>query len=156
MTKGAAQPLDTSGLHVRAGEFVAGEAEELMDTDELVESACREIVDQAQMRRAVLVFTTGIRHAEHVADVLRRTAGAPVATVFGETASEERDRVLADFKAGKRKVAEFWIEMGGRFVHIRYFPVRSPQGEYLGTLEVVQDAAPIRALTGERRLLAEA
>ncbi len=103
VTKGAAQPLDTSNLHVRAGEFVAGEAEELMDTDELVESACREIVDQAQKRRAVLVFTTGIRHAEHVADVLRRTAGAPVATVFGETASEDRDRVLADFKAGRIK-----------------------------------------------------
>jgi uncharacterized protein len=65
------------------------------------------------------------------------------------------NRILADFKAGKRQVAEFWIEMGGRFVHIRYFPVRSPQGEYLGTLEVVQDVAPIRALTGERRLLAE-
>ena len=65
------------------------------------------------------------------------------------------NQILADFKAGTRKVAEFWIEMGGRFVHIRYFPIRSPQGEYLGTLETVQDVAPIRALTGERRLLAE-
>ncbi len=103
ISKASRHTLDTSSLHVRAGEFVAGEAEELMDTDELVESACREIVDQAQKRRAVLVFTTGIRHAEHVADVLRRTAGAPVATVFGETASEDRDRVLADFKAGRIK-----------------------------------------------------
>jgi uncharacterized protein len=65
------------------------------------------------------------------------------------------NRILADFKAGRRTVAEFWIEMGGRFVHIRYFPVRSAEGEYLGTLEVVQDVAPIRALAGERRLLAE-
>ena len=65
------------------------------------------------------------------------------------------NQILAEFKAGTRKVAEFWIEMGGRFVHIRYFPIRSPQGEYLGTLETVQDVAPIRALTGERRLLAE-
>jgi DUF438 domain-containing protein len=64
-------------------------------------------------------------------------------------------RIIADFKAGRRTVAEFWIEMGGRFVHIRYFPVRGPEGEYLGTLEVVQDVAAIRALTGERRLLAE-
>jgi uncharacterized protein len=65
------------------------------------------------------------------------------------------NQILADFKAGTRSVAEFWIEMGGKFVHIRYFPVRNPEGEYLGTLEVVQDAAPIRALQGERRLLAE-
>lgn len=65
------------------------------------------------------------------------------------------NRILADFKAGRRKVAEFWIEMGGRKVYIRYFPVRNPAGEYLGTLEVVQDIAPIQALTGERRLLSE-
>ena len=103
VTKGAAEPLDTSGLHVRAGEFVAGEAEALMDTDELVESACREIVEQAQARRSVLVFTSGIRHAEHVAAALGRMASEPVATVFGETASDERDQVLADFKAGRIK-----------------------------------------------------
>ena len=103
VTKGSAQPIDTSGLHVRAGEFVAGEAEDLMDTDELVESACREIVEQTQERRSVLVFTTGVRHGEHVAAVLRRMAGEPVATVFGETADAERDRVLADFKAGAIK-----------------------------------------------------
>ncbi len=65
------------------------------------------------------------------------------------------NRILADFKAGRRTVAEFWIELGGRFVHIRYFPVRNPRGEYLGTLEVVQDVSGIRALTGERRLLSE-
>ena len=63
--------------------------------------------------------------------------------------------ILADFKAGTRTVAEFWIEMGGRFLHIRYYPVRGLEGEYLGTLEVVQDVTGIRALTGERRLLAE-
>ena len=65
------------------------------------------------------------------------------------------NRILADFKAGSRKVAEFWIDMGGRKVHIRYFPVRSPKGEYLGTLEVVQDITPIQALQGQRRLLEE-
>jgi DUF438 domain-containing protein len=65
------------------------------------------------------------------------------------------NRILADFKAGTRRAAEFWIEMGGRFVHIRYFPVRGPRGEYLGTLEVVEDASGVRSLTGERRLLAE-
>ena len=51
--------------------------------------------------------------------------------------------------------AEFWIQMGPRFVHIRYFGVRDEAGEYLGTLEMTQDIAPMRALEGERRLLAE-
>ena len=66
------------------------------------------------------------------------------------------NQVLADFKAGRREAADFWIQMGPKMVYIRYFPVRNPAGEYLGTLEVVQDIAPVRALTGERRILAEA
>ncbi len=62
-------------------------------------------------------------------------------------------RILDDFRAGKRDVAEFWIQMQGRFIHIRYFPLRDEQGVYRGTLEVVQDVTDIRALEGERRLL---
>jgi len=52
-----------------------------------------------------------------------------------------------------RDVAEFWIEMGGRMVHIRYWPVRAEDGRYLGTLETVQDMSAIRRLDGEKRLL---
>ena len=62
-------------------------------------------------------------------------------------------QILDDFKSGRRSVAEFWINFRGKFVHIRYFPVRDPKGVYLGTLEVTQDLAPLRALEGERRLL---
>jgi uncharacterized protein len=65
-------------------------------------------------------------------------------------------QILADFKAGARDVAEFWIDMGGRMVHIRYWPVRSADGRYLGTLETVQDVSAIRELTGEQRLLGAA
>lgn len=64
-------------------------------------------------------------------------------------------RILDEFRAGKRDVAEFWIQMKGRFIHIRYFAVRDEQGAYQGTLEVVQDVTEIRALEGERRLLDE-
>ena len=65
------------------------------------------------------------------------------------------EQVVDDLKSGERDVAEFWIQMGERFVHIRYFAVRDPDGTYLGTLEVTQDIAHLRALEGERRLLAE-
>lgn len=46
--------------------------------------------------------------------------------------------------------------MQGKFVHIRYFPLRDENGEYVGTIEVTQDVTSIRELTGERRLLEEA
>lgn len=63
------------------------------------------------------------------------------------------EQILEDFKSGTQSAAEFWIEVHGRFVHIRYFAVRDSAGSYLGTLEVSQDLTELRALEGERRLL---
>ncbi|MGC9394923.1 MAG: DUF438 domain-containing protein [Anaerolineae bacterium] len=64
-------------------------------------------------------------------------------------------RIIDDFRAGERDVAEFWIEMHGMFIHIRYFALRDATGAYRGTIEVTQNIAPLRALEGERRLLNE-
>jgi len=66
------------------------------------------------------------------------------------------NRLLDAFRRGERDVAEFWIQMGDRFVHIRYLALRDDDGSYRGTIEVTQDVTHIRALTGERRLLDEA
>ncbi len=64
------------------------------------------------------------------------------------------DRIVTDFREGRQNLAEFWITLDGKFVHIRYFAVRDSQSKYLGTLEVTQDLTKLRALEGERRLLA--
>ncbi|MGA2681235.1 MAG: DUF438 domain-containing protein [Candidatus Bathyarchaeia archaeon] len=61
--------------------------------------------------------------------------------------------IVESFKAGKKSVAEFWINMAGRMVHIRFFAVRDREGKYLGTMEVVQDVTDIQMLQGEKRLL---
>jgi uncharacterized protein len=93
---------------------------------------------------------------EHGKKIFGRTRGAigtPVHNCHPPKSLHLVNRILADFKAGRRDVAEFWIDMGGRKVHIRYFPVVSPGGDYLGTLETVQDVTPIQQLAGERRLL---
>jgi len=63
------------------------------------------------------------------------------------------EQILAEFRAGSRKVAEFWIDMGPRKIHIRYWPVRDEAGKYLGCLETVQDVTGIQKLTGQKRLL---
>lgn len=63
------------------------------------------------------------------------------------------EQILADFKAGRRQDAEFWIESAGKKIHIRYFAVRGTQGEYLGCMETVQDITAIQQLTGQKRLL---
>jgi PAS domain S-box-containing protein len=63
------------------------------------------------------------------------------------------NQILDDFKSGRRDVADFWIDFRGRFVYIRYFPVRNANGDYLGCLEVTQDITDLRSLEGEKRLL---
>ena len=62
-------------------------------------------------------------------------------------------KIVEDFKAGKRDVAEFWIQMKGMFIHIRYFAMRDAEGNYKGTLEVSQDITEVHKLEGEKRLL---
>ncbi len=63
------------------------------------------------------------------------------------------NQVLADLKSGKRDFAEFWIDLKGRKIYIRYFAVRDKNGKYLGTLEVGQDITEIKQIEGEKRLL---
>lgn len=63
------------------------------------------------------------------------------------------EKILAEFKAGNKDSADFWIQMRGRFILIRYFAVRDRDGKYKGCLEVSQDVTDIRGLQGEKRLL---
>lgn len=65
------------------------------------------------------------------------------------------EKLLADFKSGKKDSEDFWIKMGDLYVLIRYFAIRDENGEYLGTLEFTQDIAPIRSIEGEKRLLSD-
>jgi uncharacterized protein len=62
-------------------------------------------------------------------------------------------KIVDDFKKGSREQAEFWIQMGEKYVVITYFALRDETGVYQGTLEVSMDAAHLRGLQGERRLL---
>jgi len=63
------------------------------------------------------------------------------------------ENILTSFKEGRRNFVDFWIHYQGKFVYIRYFAVRDPEGRYQGTLEVTQDLTGIKKLEGEKRLL---
>lgn len=63
------------------------------------------------------------------------------------------DKIIDDFKSGKEDSAPFWINMGGKMIHIEYFALRNEKGEYLGTLEVSNNIQGYRDLEGEQRIL---
>jgi DNA repair protein RadD len=70
-SKASKARLDTSVLHLRGGEFIADEVEDLMDTDNRVQAACSEIIDYTQERHTVLIFASGIPHRKHIVQVLK-------------------------------------------------------------------------------------
>jgi len=88
--------------------------------------------------------------------IFRRTPaviGKKVPDCHPKQSLHKVEQVVSDLKTGKRDVAEFWIDLKGRKIYIRYFPVKDKAGKYLGILEVTQDITDIQKITGERRLL---
>ncbi|GJQ27730.1 MAG: hypothetical protein HBSAPP02_27620 [Phycisphaerae bacterium] len=102
-TKAGTQRPDYDQLHVRGGEYVAGEVEDLMDEDNLVLSACREIVEHTQGRKSVLIFASGVRHGQHVCRVMVERHQVECGFVCGETLPFERDNLLKRFRDGALK-----------------------------------------------------
>ena len=103
VSKASATKADTTGLHLRGGEFVSDEVESLMDVDSLVEAACDEIIQYTQDRKACLIFASGVKHGRHVARVLQEKHGHEFAFVCGDTPSAERDELLSRFRGDQGK-----------------------------------------------------
>ncbi|MDF2547438.1 MAG: hypothetical protein K0R93_2336 [Anaerosolibacter sp.] len=63
------------------------------------------------------------------------------------------EEIIRAFRAGEHDEAEFWLEIGGKFIYIIYNAVRDEKGNFRGVLEMMQDVTRIRSLTGNQRLL---
>ena len=64
-------------------------------------------------------------------------------------------KILKSFKDGTKDTYDFWINMKGKFIYIRFFALRDKNRNYLGTLEVTQDVTHVRALEDQKRLIDE-
>ena len=62
-------------------------------------------------------------------------------------------KIVTGFKERTMDHAEFWIDFKGDKILIRYYPVYSEAGEYVGVLEVTQAIGAIQRIEGEKRLL---
>ena len=65
------------------------------------------------------------------------------------------EEIVNSFISGEKDNEDFYINMGKKFVYIRYFAVRDKDNNYLGTLEITQDIKSIRELEGEKRLVSK-
>lgn len=94
--------VDTSSLHVRAGDYKTEEAEQLMDTPSITGSAVAEYTKLCGGKRAI-VFCTSIQHSKHVAEQFR-AAGYAALHIDGTTDDAMRDLAIDDFERGKIQV----------------------------------------------------
>jgi len=92
--KVAEAEVNTDKVSLRGGEFVESEMQAAFDVDEKVQAACAEIIEKTQDRHSILVFASGIHHAEQIAELLPGSA-----VVTGETLPIERAETLRRFVA---------------------------------------------------------
>jgi DNA repair protein RadD len=94
--------LSVDGVHKRGGEYIESELQAAVDTEHNNVATVDEVIKLAGERRSWLFFCAGVKHAHNVADALIQR-GITAATIVGETPKAERERIVADFKAGKIK-----------------------------------------------------
>lgn len=92
--------LSTDGLHIRGGEYIENEMQQLFDKEEITEAALREAMHIAaeQNRKHWLVFASGVEHADNVGSMLE-SFGVPTGVVHSKRAG--RDETIAAFKRGE-------------------------------------------------------
>jgi len=93
---------DFSSLNLRLGEaYNLKEIESILkDQSRITPVIIQNIVEMSHDRKGVIIFTASVRHA---AEILNYLPEGKAALVVGDTESEERDRVIADFKNQKIK-----------------------------------------------------
>ncbi len=91
---------DTSHLHIRGGEFVQREVEDLYANQDLLDNAVKELVNFSADRNSIIVFCTGVAHAEQVTERIAMLTGQRVDCVHGETPKLMRAASLEAFTRG--------------------------------------------------------
>lgn len=100
ISKATATAFDLSGVHIRGGDYIAGELERAVNVASVTESAVQEIIAFGKDRKAWIVFCAGIDHAQAVRDCFRQQ-GVSCEMVDGTTPAGERASIINRFKSGQ-------------------------------------------------------
>ena len=141
--EGSAEPKGDDKIKLSTGSFTVEELESMLNSipQDLT------FVDKDDKVR---YFSHG---KERVFDRNKAILGREVQYCHPPSSVHIVNQIVSDFKEGRQDEAVFWINMGGKLIHIAYYAVRNKENQYLGTVEVTQDITKINKIEGERRLL---
>ena len=88
---------DTSSLKIKRGEFIERELTSLFGDHSKVLASTKEIVAKTAGRNSILVFTTGVSHAEQAKESIEQLTGEEVGLVTGDSMALERATLLKRF-----------------------------------------------------------
>lgn len=90
--------LDTTGIHIKGGDFANDEMSKAFDRRSITEKAVDEIIKCGKDYKKWLVFAIDIDHAEHIAEMLSEK-GIPTMVIHSKM-EFDRDTVIRSYKAG--------------------------------------------------------
>lgn len=100
-SKAVATGFDLTGVGTLGGDYKKGALAAAVDKGDTTERAVAEAIKAAgEQRKTALFFCSGVEHAEHVRDEIRKH-GKSCEMVTGTTPRTERRRIIADHKAGR-------------------------------------------------------
>ncbi|MBP7188257.1 MAG: DEAD/DEAH box helicase [Ruminococcus sp.] len=90
---------DTSGLHVKAGDYKADEVAELMQNSEIYGETVKQWERLAKDKKTI-AYCASVEAAEETAEQFRQ-AGYPASSLSGSTPKEQRTQIMQDFRDSK-------------------------------------------------------
>lgn len=141
----AEEDTNTEGIRFDAGVLTAEEANAMLNTLPLD-------ITFVDKEGVVKYFTQG---KERIFPRPLTVLGREVKNCHPPASVHIVEQIVVELKSGVKDHEDFWINMNGMYVYIRYYAVRNAQGEFLGVMEVTQDIKPIQEITGEKRLVSE-
>jgi DNA repair protein RadD len=93
--------FNIESVHLRGGEFIPSELQEIMGDAGNTHAALAEVVTYGKDRNSWLIFCSGVRHVENVTRLLQTEYNIRAEFITGQTPVKERERIIDDYKSGR-------------------------------------------------------
>lgn len=91
--------MSIEGVKTRNGDYIESQLQAAVDKDPITKACVDEMIEHGIDRKKWIVFTSGVKHCEHVRDEIR-SRGISCEMVTGKTPTSERNAIFKAFKSG--------------------------------------------------------